>query len=253
MCSNAQTNYMAKRPFIRKIKRKRHGATFWDHEYTEGGHLKLSDEAAEDLKKFCRWLERQHGQEYLNPTVSVTDFGCGNGRNLIYLAEQYGIHGVGYDVSTAAIKIARTASEPYNLTYEARSIAGTFPNLADESQSIVLDMMTSHFLNTAERSQLKREMVRVLKPGGYLFMKTHLGDGDLHTKRLLAQVPAKEPNTYIHPVMGVPEHVYFETALEEFLEPDFDICKVYRSHKHISRGRARKRRTITVYARKPLW
>jgi hypothetical protein len=47
--------------------------------------------------------------------------------------------------------------------------------------------------------------------------------------------------------------VYFETELREFLEPSFTIEKVYRSHKHISRGRARKRRTITVYARKPEW
>ncbi|HMA77526.1 MAG TPA: class I SAM-dependent methyltransferase [Candidatus Paceibacterota bacterium] len=242
---------MAKRPFKRKIKRKRHGASFWDHEYTEGGHLKLSDEAAEDLKKFCRWLLRQHGNAYLNPTTQVADFGCGNGRNLVYLAETFGVHGVGYDVSAAAIKIAQSASTAYTLSYEARSIAGTFPAIPDESQSIVLDMMTSHFLSAAQRKTLKSELLRVLKPGGYLFMKTHLGDGDLHTKRLLAEAPAKEPQTYIHPVMGVPEHVYFEADLRDFLEPDFTIEKVYRSHKHISRGRARKRRTITVYARKP--
>lgn len=242
---------MAKRPFIRKIKRKRHGASFWDHEYTEGGHLKLSDEAAEDLKKFCRWLTREYGGAFLNPTSRVVDFGCGNGRNLVYLAEMYGMHGVGYDVSAAAIKIAKKVSEPYNLTYEARSIAGAFPDIADASCDIVLDMMTSHFLSTKERALLLQEMLRVLKPGGYLFMKTHLGDGDLHTKRLLAEAPAKEAQTYIHPVMGVPEYVYFEEDLRKFLEPELTIEKVYRSHKHISRGRARKRRTITVYARKP--
>lgn len=244
---------MPKRPFKRKIKRKRHGASFWDHEYTEGGHLKLSDEAAEDLKKFCRWLQRQHGNTYLNPTASVIDFGCGNGRNLIYLAETFGMHGHGYDVSAAAIKLAKAASEQYNLTYTVRSIAGEFADIPDASQDLVLDMMTSHFLSGSERELLKTEMFRVLKPGGYLFMKTHLGDGDLHTKRLLAEAPAKEAQTYIHPVMGVPEYVYFEADLQAFLEPPFTIEKVYRSHKHISRGRARKRRTITVYARKPEW
>lgn len=244
---------MAKRPFIRKPKRRRHGASFWDNEYTNGGHLKLSDEAAEDLKKFCRWLERQHGYEYLNPTISVVDFGCGNGRNLIYLAKTFGLHGVGYDISAAAIKQARAASTNYNLQYEVRSIAGQFANLPDESQSIVLDMMASHFLSAAERTQLRDEMFRVLKPGGYVFMKTHLGDGDLHSKRLLAEAPAKEANTYIHPIMGVPEYVYYEADLHNFLEPHFSIEKVYRSHKHVHRGRARKRRTVTVYARKPLW
>lgn len=245
---------MAKRPFKHKIKRKRHGATFWDHEYAQGGgHLKLSAEAAEDLKKFCRWLTRQYEGVFLDETSSVVDFGCGNGRNLIYLAHAYGTKGVGYDVSAAAIKLARAASSDFNLTYEARSIAGTFPELPDHSQDMVLDMMSSHFLNEAERLQLRTEMLRVLKPGGYLFMKTHLADGDLHTKRLLAESPAKEAGTYIHPVMGVPEYVYTEAALTEFLEPHFTIEKAYRSHKHIRHGQARKRRTIAVYARKPQW
>lgn len=244
---------MARRPFIRKPKRKRHGASFWDFEYTEGGHLKLSDEAAGDFKKFCRWLVRQTDDTILNTQNSAIDFGCGNGRNLIYLAEEAGMSGYGFDISQAAIKIAQQASAAYNLTYEARSIAGTFPQVSDASQSIALDMMTSHFLNANERAQLREEIYRVLKPGGYLFMKTHLGDGDLHTKRLLAEAPAKEPSTYIHPVMGVPEYVYFEADLIPFLEARFEIKKIYRSHKHISRGKARKRRTIALYAQKPEW
>lgn len=245
---------MAKRPFKRKIKRRRHGATFWDHEYANsGGHLKLSEAPSGDMLKFLRWLERHNGTEFLNSETSAIDFGCGNGRNLIHLGETYGMQGVGYDISAAAVKIAKHASKDLSLTYEARSIAGTFPTIPDESQTIVLDMMTSHFLKEAEREVLRNEILRVLKPGGFLFLKTHLGDGDLHTKRLFAEAPGKEKHTYIHPVMGVPEHVYFEDELMEFLEPHFEIKKVYRSHKHISHGRARKRRTISVYAQKPLW
>ncbi|MAZ56703.1 hypothetical protein CL653_02850 [bacterium] len=243
---------MAKRPFIRKQKRKRHGATFWDFEYTEGGHLKLSDKPGEDFLKFCRWLERQTGREILNPTSAVVDFGCGNGRHLIHLAEVFGMHGTGYDISASAIKLAKQASEGHNLKYEARSIAGTFP-LQDESHMLALDMMTSHFLNKNERETLRDEVCRLLKPGGYLFMKTHLRDGDLHSKRLLESSPAKEDGSYIHPVMGVPEHVYYEEELVEFLSKRFTIQKIYRSHKHIAHGKARKRRTIAVYAQKPLW
>jgi SAM-dependent methyltransferase len=248
VCSNAA---MPKRPFKRKIKRRRHGAAFWDHEYTHGGHLKLSTEAAEDLKKFMRWLSRQYEGDWLSPETTVADFGCGNGRNLIYLSEMCGTQGVGFDISAAAIKQAAQAAGDLPLTFTARSIAGTFPELPDQSCDLVLDMMSSHFLSAAERATFKAELLRVLKPGGYLFMKTHLGDGDLHTKRLLAEAPAPEENTYIHPVMGVPEHVFFEADLIDWLEPDFTIDKIYRSHKHVSRGKARKRRTITVYARKP--
>ncbi len=238
---------MAKRPFIRKQKRKNHGVNFWDQEYTEGGHLKLSDGASDDLKKFTRWLIRQTKFEQLNPTASVFDVGCGNGRNLIYLAEEFGMHGAGYDTSGAAIKLAKMAGTEYNLTFQTRSIAGDI-HVPDNSQTLVLDMMASHFLNTAERTHLRNEAFRILKPGGWLFMKTFLRDGDLHSARLLKEFPTKEDGTYVHPVMGVPEHVYFEKELMDFLEEKFVVHKIYRSHKHIANGKARKRRTISIYA-----
>jgi SAM-dependent methyltransferase len=241
---------MAKRPFVRKQKRKKHGATFWDNEYASGDHLKLSEDASDDLEKFTRWLERRTKRELLNPTGSVLDLGCGNGRNLLYLAETFGMHGIGYDISTAAIKQAKALSDNYQIMYEARSIAGDIP-LPDASQTFVLDMMSSHFLDKNERTHLRDEAFRVLKPGGWLFMKTFLRDGDLHSERLLKEFPTKEEGTYTHPVMGMPEHVYFENELIEFLEEKFTVHKVYRSHKHISRGKARKRRTIAVYAEKP--
>ncbi len=240
---------MAKRPFIRKQKRKNHGANFWDQEYTTGGHLKLSDDAGEDLKKFTRWLIRQTKLEHLNPTSSVFDVGCGNGRNLIYLAEEFGVHGIGYDISAAAIKLATRAAEDHNLTFATRSIAGSF-DIADNSQTLVLDMMASHFLNEKERYQLRDEIYRVLKPGGWWFLKTFLRDGDLHSERLLKEFPTKEDGTYVHPVMGVPEHVYFEKELIDFLEEKFVVHKIYRSHKHIAHGKARKRRTVSVYIEK---
>ena len=240
---------MPKRPFIRKQKRKRHGATFWDHEYTEGGNLKLSVEPAEDLEKFTRWLPRQKDALQLTPNGSTLDLGCGNGRNLIFLAKTFGLQGIGYDISAAAIKEAQTLSEGLPLVYETRSIAGDL-TVADASQTLVLDMMSSHFLNTKERAHLRDEIFRVLKPGGWLFMKTFLLDEDLHSARLLRDHPGEESNTYIHPVIGVPEHVYSEAELTEFLSERFLVHKVYRSHKHISRGKARKRRTISVYAEK---
>ena len=98
---------MAKRPFIRKPKRKKHGVNFWDNEYKRGGHIKLSIEASGDLKKFTEWLLRQTGKAVLNQTGSVLDVGCGNGRNLKYLADTYGIRGIGYDNSGSAISVAK--------------------------------------------------------------------------------------------------------------------------------------------------
>lgn len=241
---------MAKRPFIKKQKRKRHGATFWDSEYARGGeHLALSDVESEDLAKFTRWLARQKNESGLNQNSMVVDLGCGNGRNLIFLARQFGVSGTGFDSSTAAIAEAKRAGVGYTLQFEARSIAGDLP-FVEDSQDLALDMMTSHFLKAKERKHLRDEIHRSLRPGGWLFMKTFLLDEDLHSRRLLKDYPADEPDTYIHPVIGVTEHVYSEEELTDFLGQKFLIKKIYRSHKHRSHGQARKRRTISIYCQK---
>ncbi len=237
---------------VKNNKNKRHGVSFWDQEYTNPEHLSMSVEVSGDLEKFTRWLERQTKRALLNPTSSVADFGCGNGRNLLYLAGSFGMHGYGCDSSGAAIKEAKVLAEKegVNLTYEVRSMAGRHPNIPNESQALVLDMMSSHFLNKADRTLLRDEIYRVLKPGGYLFMKTFLKDDDIHTARLLEERPGEEEGSYIHPVIGVAEYVYSEEELVTFLGEKFIVHKTYASHKHKSKGKARKRRTISVYAQK---
>lgn len=228
--------------------RGRH-AQFWNREYRSGEHLALSDEPSEDLEKFCRWLERNHGRAYLNVTARVLDLGCGNGRNLVFLAKTYGMRGVGYDISSEAIAQAKRASLDLPVEYAVRAIQGVI-DLPDASVDIVLDMMTSHFLDRAEREHLRGEVLRVLKPGGWFFFKTFLADQDLHAKRLLKEHPSGEAGTYIHPKLGVREHVVTEDELYEFFGDAFEVFKVERSHKHMSRGKAFKRRTVAAYLRK---
>ena len=235
--------------FVRKKKRKVHGATFWDQEYTNPEHLKLSTAESADLAKFTRWVIRRGRGDVLAQQASALDAGCGNGRNLIYLAQEFKMHGVGFDISAAAIAQAKAASKDLNIKYEVRNAGQTLPT-PDESQSLVLDMMTSHFLDKAGRTQLRDEFFRTLQPGGFLFMKTFLKDKDLHTARLISERPGPEEGSYIHPVMGVPEYVYSEEELVNFLSEKFIVRKIYRSHKHAFKGRARKRRTISIYAEK---
>lgn len=233
--------------FTKKKKRKVHGATFWDREYTNPEHLKLSIVESGDLAKFTRWLERQDDNNTL--VDSVFDAGCGNGRNLIYLANEFGMHGIGVDISSAAIAQARRASVDLPIVYHVGS-AGDPLQAEDDSQSLVLDMMTSHFLDKAGRLRLRDEIHRILVPGGFLFMKTFLKDEDSHTARLLREHPGTEPGSYIHPVMGVAEYVYSEDELVAFLSEKFIVRKIYRSHRHSTKGGTGKRRTISIYVEK---
>lgn len=231
-----------------KTKRNRQhktGHEFWNKEYKGGNHLALSENPSEDLVKFTRWLERRVGLKFLNKTASVLDLGCGNGRNLLWLAENFGTRGVGYDISDEAIALAKNLGEGLPIEYSVRSIAKPLP-LPDASQTLVLDMMTSHFLKSDERKNLLSEIVRVLKPSGWLFWKTFLLDEDMHAKRFLRENPANEAGSYIHPKIGVAEHVFTEEEITETLAPHFTIHKITKSHGH--RGPAGKRRSMSIYA-----
>ncbi len=222
---------------------------FWNKEYKNPEHFSLSAEPAEDLAKFTRWLGRNAEANPHRQKLVALDLGCGNGRNLIFLAREFGAQGYGYDISQEAINQARKAGQGLPVTFEARSIAGKI-DLPDESVDIILDMMTSHFLKSEDRKMLLSEIVRVLKPGGWMFFKSFLEDEDAHAKRLIKENPADEEHAYIHPRIGVYEYVWSEQRLTEFFEPYFEIHKIEPSHKHILHGKAFKRRTVTAYMEK---
>lgn len=240
-------------------ERRGQNKKFWNKEYQQGSkqeaHLVLSQAPSEDLIKCVRWLERQYNGAYLVPNDQVLDLGCGNGRNLIYLAKEFGVRGTGFDISEEAIAQAGKAAQAQKngvslpIHFETRSITEVLP-LPDTSQTLVLDMMTSHFLNSDARKRLSDEIARVLKPGGWLFFKTFLLEGDEHARRLLRDHPAQEPGSYIHPTFGGTEHVFTEEEISQLLAPHFTIERAVKSHAHLRGGRAYKRRSISVYARK---
>lgn len=231
------------------------GKNFWDKEYSKsrrsiGGqrsHLALSTEHAEDLEKFTRFLTRNYGKKFLNVTTKALDVGCGNGRNIIFLSREFGVHGVGYDLSHVAVEEATENAGDLPLEFFVHNLEDPIP-LPDNSVTIALDMMSSHVLKKEKREQLKGELHRVLKPGGWLFFKSFLLDEDRNAKRLLEEHPGPEKGMYIHPEINVPEYVWEnEDAVTSFFEPEFTTHKTYKSHKHIRRGKAWKRRTISVY------
>ncbi|PIR85146.1 hypothetical protein COU15_01930 [Candidatus Kaiserbacteria bacterium CG10_big_fil_rev_8_21_14_0_10_45_20] len=239
------------------MAKKKH-KDFWNKEYAKrrggiGGqdaHLALSTEPSEDLKKFTRFLMRHHGKVHLNVTTKAVDLGCGNGRNLLFLASDFGMRGVGYDTSEVAIQEAQKASGDLPVEFFVHSLAETIP-LPDSSITIALDMMSSHVLRKAEREQLKEEVYRVLKPGGWLFFKSFLLEEDQNAHRLLQEHPGPEKGMYIHPEIGIPEYVWTEEGAVSFFETHFAVHKVEKSHKHTKKdGSAWKRRTITLYLEK---
>lgn len=222
---------------------------FWNKEYAKGEHLALSENPSEDLLKFLRWFEREYDHPLLGPTSSVLDIGCGNGRNLIHLSREYGARGLGFDTSEEALSQAKKAGAKLLLNFERRRAQEPLPR-EEGSQTLVLDMMVSHFLNKEEREKLRKEIVRILKPNGWLFLKMFLLDEDRNAKKLLRENPGPEAGSYIHPTFGTTEHVSTEEEIMKELENLFTVHRAKKSHAHLLHGRAYKRRSISIYAQK---
>lgn len=244
------------RNFKNNRKNQKHslkkGKEFWDDEYSNKDHLKISDNPSSDMIKFYRWLGRTDDYYLPYKGGSVLDIGCGNGRNIISTCKEFGCKGVGYDISSEAIEQCKLKAEEEGLdiAFHVQNASESIP-LEDNSQKVVLDMMVSHVLKNEERKNLIKEVHRVLEDQGFLFLKTFLLDGDLNAKKLLKNHPGQEEGSYIHPKIGIEEHVYTHQQLEEDYEPYFDILKVYKSHKHLDKhGRANKRRSIMMYLQK---
>ena len=223
---------------------------FWNAQYKNPTHLALSDEPAEDLEKFCRYLERNHGKSLMNVTTQAVDIGCGNGRNLIYLSETYGMRGLGYDTSSEAIAQATAAAGELPVKFLVQDLRQPIP-LPNNSVTIALDMMASHILAKDEREALLYEILRALRPNGWLFLKTFLLDEDKNAERMLRQNPGPEAGMYIHPELGHAEYVWTIGSIKKHFGDFFTIHKMEKSHKHLhSDGSAWKRRTVSVYLEK---
>ncbi|NBV76623.1 class I SAM-dependent methyltransferase [bacterium] len=233
------------------MERTKKRSKFWDKEYLKAERLAIARTPSEDLQKFCRFLERHYGRQYLHQNCKVLDAGCGNGRNLIFLAQEYGMHGLGIDSSLEGIEQARKHAKEVEVshlvTFQKGSISDPLP-LPDHTTTLVLDMMVSHVLKSYERDSFLKEIVRVLRTDGWLFFKTFLLDEDRNAKRLLRDNPGSEEGSYIHPDIGVEEHVFTEHEIAELLEPYFILHKIAPSHKHLKYGQANKRRSVSVYA-----
>lgn len=231
---------------------------FWNKEYKTGEHLTLSKEPSSDLITFARWAQRNAEWDPFPKGGVVLDLGCGNGRNIINLCEAFQMKGFGIDISETAIEQAKeelkrkskeNLKKPLSIEFKAQSLTESI-DVSPGSVDVVLDMMTSHFLNSSQRERLLKEILKMLKPYGWLFFKTFILDDDAHAKRLISEHPGKEPNSYIHPQIKTEEYVWTISKIHEFFGPHFKIHKAIRSYKHRVNGQPFKRRTVSVYMEK---
>ena len=103
------------------------------------------------------------------PPGRALDLGCGTGTNVIYLA-QHGFEGVGVDISSRAIAVARRKIEQAELNRRAHVYAGDVTRLdvlpVTGPFDLALDMGCFHNLDWPGRERYIGGLASRIKPGG---------------------------------------------------------------------------------------
>ena len=111
-------------------------------------------------------------------TTQVLDYGCGNGRNMLYLLKQ-GFDVVGFDLSIRGVELARSNLEEQlkiePRTAEARARVGDMrqPLLYQDNEfNVIINFGVLQQVESRYLPLIFSEMYRVLKKGGEVFFHT---------------------------------------------------------------------------------
>jgi SAM-dependent methyltransferase len=229
-----------------------HNQQSWDDEYHDSQLVTKSFTPQSDVVRFLSWVRRK--QKYpIDEHSLVLDVGCGTGRHCMYIADNYGAQCFGYDFSPTAISLGNDYIQKHGVSgvhLVVQSLTDKIP-LGNNSVDVVIDAMVSHALLESERSFFLSEIFRVLKPGGFLFVRTFVFEGDANVKQLLQTSPGPEKDTYIHPTLGVTERVFREADFKKLYAKNFSLQKFDKKTGYQKWGnQSYKRRYLIAYFKK---
>lgn len=162
---------------LRARQRPRSGPEYWQRRAHELGprsvlnlgHPETEYEAVTERQKdeiFPHFLRSLRGDERL-----VLDLGCGPGRFTPDLAALVGGRAIGMDIVEAYLQAA-----PKNAQVEYRLIREGFLELSDSHVDVVWVCLVLGGIKEPALGRTAAEIVRVLKPGGLLFLAENTSD-----------------------------------------------------------------------------
>jgi SAM-dependent methyltransferase len=133
----------------------------WDKLYKERG--KFFKGVQEDLPRVVRLLKERGAKR-------VLDLGCGSGRHTIYLAKQ-GFNVYGIDISKSGIEITKNwlNKEGFKANLKIGDIYKKLP-YPDDFFDAIISTQTLHHERLKKIRKLIKEMERILKPEGVIFV-----------------------------------------------------------------------------------
>jgi cyclopropane fatty-acyl-phospholipid synthase-like methyltransferase len=221
----------------------------WNKEYTDSQLITKDVKPQKDFFRFLEWIKKNKHMNFTSDST-VLDLGCGVGRNGYYMAETYNAHVHAWDFSSHAIEKGKSLFNHTHLSFEKRDMTDRFP-LDDNSVDLILDITASNALNESGRAQYLAEMNRVLKPGGYIYLRTLAKEGDKNAKELIKRFPGGEYDTYKHPDLGITERVFSGPDFKAVYEPYFRVVRMVRKTGYQRFGKQNyKRNYWNIYMQK---
>ena len=190
----------------------------WNAEHTTPNMVENMDHETPSIgvTRFWEWMT---ANGHASPSkMKGLEMGCGKGRNCIWLAEQ-GVAMTGFDFSDVALSEARKRAQAKHLTdgkleLREQDATLTWP-WPDNAFDIGIDCFASTDIENPEgRAFARNEFMRVLKPGGLLFIYAISTRSPFHAE-LLKTSPQRERNTYAHP-SGKVDKIYDEREVKKF-------------------------------------
>ncbi|HEX3684300.1 MAG TPA: class I SAM-dependent methyltransferase [Bryobacteraceae bacterium] len=155
------------------------------------------------------------------------DLGCGTGRNSLYLA-QHGWTVYAIDQVASLVDELQIKAQVLGLTPRLQAICGDVCDpwpLADASAGVAVDTFCyKHIMDAEDRATYRRELARVVKPGG-LFLLTLASIDDGYYGCLPYRSVHSRMRAIRDPANGIESVLYERTTVEEQFACDFSVVR----------------------------
>jgi len=188
----------------------------WDNAYKDSGNIwgERPSELAIAMAKYLR------GHKTNDNMISILDIGCGYGRDALYFLGHFRCEILGIDGSEKAIDLAKKAAvSRKNMKFQCCD----FTELGKDSYDVVFISNLYQLLRRSEREELRRTVMKVIKPNGLLFLSTlSISDPEHYGK---GAPFSDESNSFM-------DKVFLHFCTRNELEKDFKFLTIGELYEH---------------------
>jgi len=152
---------------VKRVEEKKTALNFFQRQYLENG---LNAQRRYPNEEFCRFMGRNFFSTPIEKRndIKILEVGCGSGANLWMIANE-GFHAIGVDISSNAIELCEQMLSKYMCSASLHVADMTSLPVDLDSLDCVVDVFSSHCLDSQQGKQFINSVSRSLKKGGKFF------------------------------------------------------------------------------------